>query len=801
MIEWILTSSVLILVMIGLRAVLRKRISTKLQYLLWALVLVRLLVPFSLPSQTSVANFVPPSAVHTLGQPIAYTGYDPQDLPDQALPELTPPVSDNMPLVQPEQPDRNQVQEQLDHIKADMGTPITWENVLLVIWFAGMALMSALLIISNLRFNLRLKRSRVRITFEGSPLPVYTSALVNSPCLFGMFRPAVYLTDEVQQNSQLCGYVMAHELAHYRTGDHIWSILRSICLVLHWYNPLVWVAAVLSKRDAESWCDESAIQSLGEHTRHSYGETLIRMSCIKKDTKALLTTATTISGGKKALKDRILLIAKHPKTAVYTLVLVLVIAIIAVGCTFTGPQNETISDTKNAAESTKPVTEPSEVQEHLKPTGYPEDEIQVTLAYINGQLYVHDSTAEILDTVPQGYSYAGVVRHEDNKSVPKQEKHACHLEVGTDLYINESDDTYIYYWRYPRKESPYPRRMIRVDKGGYEWVLEEADDPTELEDLNYSKLLLNGILYVAVPNARMEQEKPDGYKYYASVESKATIAKPTEHLQSKVLPEGTEIYTGDFAMTRIYCKVLTSEGYRYMSLMPESYDVLLEQTLRQLDQTGVRSLPATYDVNDLVTYSVSDYFAWIDDNGRIFYNLNLPSIYPFSQDAIEVNKQILSTHMLDLDYVRDYHSSYYEGIAPPMSSIYFSSSLRNDVLSVVIFENTPIDMTLYEVYNFDLSTGKLMDQNAFLDKLGIPRQQFWTIAEETAKAVYIQKYSYYEPGTYEFYDQQYASTFAEENLQDAQLYWNENGTLVMVLDMMPLAGGSRYPTAVVLPIT
>ena len=85
---------------------------------------------------------------------------------------------------------------------------------------------------------------------DGTSLPVYQCSLVKSPCLFGLFRPAVYLTPEVMESQVLTRYVLAHELAHYRAKDHIWSLLRSLCLVIHWYNPLVWVAAVLSKRDA-----------------------------------------------------------------------------------------------------------------------------------------------------------------------------------------------------------------------------------------------------------------------------------------------------------------------------------------------------------------------------------------------------------------------------------------------------------------------------------------------------------------------------------------------------------------------
>ena len=213
----------------------------------------------------------------------------------------------------------------------------------------------------------------------------------------------------------------------------------------------------------------------------------------------------------------------------------------------------------------------------------------------------------------------------------------------------------------------------------------------------------------------------------------------------------------------------------------------------------VQPLPAAYNQNDLVSYFVSDHFEWIQNNGGTqWQHFILPKIYPFSQDAIDVNKQLVTTYM---PYLNSMRNCYLDGTLPDISAYYSSFAVHNGVLSVVMQEDTPIDLTLYEVYNFDLETGKLIDLSALLSKLGLSREQYLKIAEETGKAVYIQKYGYLEPGTYEFYDQQYAATFTEENLMNAKLYFNPNGNLVMVLDMKPIAGASRYPTAVVLPIT
>ncbi len=106
--------------------------------------------------------------------------------------------------------------------------------------------------------------------------------------------------------------------------------------MLHWYNPLVWLAALLSRQDGELACDEGAVRKLGQAERAAYGRTLLRMSCPGRP--APMQTATTMTGGARALKERITLLVRRPKTALWALVLSLLIAAAAVGCTFSGAE-------------------------------------------------------------------------------------------------------------------------------------------------------------------------------------------------------------------------------------------------------------------------------------------------------------------------------------------------------------------------------------------------------------------------------------------------------------------------------
>lgn len=325
--EIVITSSVLILIVLLMRTVLKGRISLRLQYALWGLVLVRLLIPFSL-----IAS--PVSVMNVLGSDTG-TVSTPTDL---VLPELytdtskdnyTAPVKyTNTPASQTDTP---------------VGEPllINWTDTAKYVWYAGMACVAAVLLISNINFALKLRRTRRRFETKNSPLPVYISGLIPTPCMFGLFRPAIYITASVLENKTTLDHVLAHETTHYRHGDHIWSALRGFCLIVYWFNPLVWLAAALSRRDAELACDECAISKIGEDRRIEYGRTLIGLSCEKSSAMDLICCATTMTGGKKAIVERIKMIAKKPKTAAYTLVSVILIVSIAAGCTFTGAKVST----------------------------------------------------------------------------------------------------------------------------------------------------------------------------------------------------------------------------------------------------------------------------------------------------------------------------------------------------------------------------------------------------------------------------------------------------------------------------
>lgn len=341
MLEWFVSSAILLAVLIALHYLLRGKVSPKLQYALWALALVRLLLPISVgQSAASVENLVPETQHYVL-----YTA--PRTAPE---PEASAPSQQQQAAQPPVQvlPAREAAETQ----KAVRGgSVLELKTVLTVVWAVGAAGVLLWFFGCNLAFGRALRKDATLFAPASPGCPaIYVSPAIASPCLFGFLRPAIYLTLESATDDALQRHCIAHEQTHYRHGDHIWALLRGICLALHWFDPLAWWSAHLARTGAELCCDEDAIRLLGESERADYGRTLIRMTCRTRIDP--LSAATTMSGRGSQLKERVRAIAKHPKTAVPVLIAVLLIAAIAAGCTMTGAkQKSTAPDTAVTAEA------------------------------------------------------------------------------------------------------------------------------------------------------------------------------------------------------------------------------------------------------------------------------------------------------------------------------------------------------------------------------------------------------------------------------------------------------------------
>ncbi len=322
MTECIISSSVLIAVITALRFIFRGRISRRLQYALWGLVLLRLALPFSLAgSPISVMNLV-----------------DFHRAPETAYIEIEPDPGAGLPATPDIVTNSGSVQTPPDTVESR--PMLKTGDVLRYVWIAGSGLTAAWFLGSNLVFYRRLRKTRRPYDAPAGRLRAYIAGGLASPCLFGVLRPAIYLTEKAAGGEKSVGHVIAHETCHYRHGDHVWSILRGLVLAAWWWNPLVWLAAFLSRADGELACDEAVIKRLPAADRLSYGYTLVDMIAVKPASLGLMQAATTMVSSGRGVKTRLHMIVKNPRAYLPAAAAALLLAAICAGCTFTGASTD-----------------------------------------------------------------------------------------------------------------------------------------------------------------------------------------------------------------------------------------------------------------------------------------------------------------------------------------------------------------------------------------------------------------------------------------------------------------------------
>ncbi len=346
LISWCVTSSILLAVFLLLRGTLFRKLSPRVRYALWGVVLLRLLVPFQIPSLSlpaSAADLVPEPPVLSNRPLSPDTAMGHAVIPSDLLEENGLTITDGG-TVQASPSGQDAALWELQEngeVYLYFGGP-TLDDVLhaavVLAWGAGAGVVLLAVLAANLRFAQKLRQSRRPLPTAGCPLPVYEADGLSSPCLCGVLRPAVYLTPEAAEDGRVRTHVLSHELTHFRHRDHIWSLLRCLALALHWYNPLVWAAVVLSKRDGELACDEGTIARLGEGERIPYGRTLIGLVARRSGAGGVLSCSTTMTGGKKTVQRRIAQLVKQPETKKTALFLAAAAVALAAVFVFAGGQ-------------------------------------------------------------------------------------------------------------------------------------------------------------------------------------------------------------------------------------------------------------------------------------------------------------------------------------------------------------------------------------------------------------------------------------------------------------------------------
>ncbi len=305
------SGAVFITAVVMIRAAAINKLPKKTFLVLWELVMVRLLIPFSIPSVFSVYTLV----THGLSS--------------AALPEVT--TDYNMPVVEGvfaatggmEQP------------PADILSSV---SLWFIVWCAGMIPAALFFVISYLRCLMEFRTALpVRSHYVEKwleqqtlkrPVLVRQSDRISTPLTYGIFRPVILMPKKTDwKNEKQLQYILTHEYVHIYRYDTVTKLLAACALCVHWFNPFVWVMYRLFNRDIELACDESVIRQFGEKSKSAYSLMLINMEAAKS---GLLPFCNNFS--KNAIEERITAIMKMKKTSLFA---ICIAAMLIVGVTTT----------------------------------------------------------------------------------------------------------------------------------------------------------------------------------------------------------------------------------------------------------------------------------------------------------------------------------------------------------------------------------------------------------------------------------------------------------------------------------
>lgn len=301
-----ISASWLILAVLVLRVVLKKAPKWVMP-LLWGVVALRLVCLFSIESALSLipsAETIPSEIVTETREPVLY---------EQATLDI---------VTNPTLPSAAEVPVGVSRQQAQVDF-----NIYSVLWLAGMA---ALLVHALVSAGKLKRKLATAILLRDN---IYESEFVDSPFVFGVVKPNIYLPMHMDEGT--AAYVIAHECAHLARRDHWWKVLGYLVLALHWFNPLVWVAYILFCRDIELACDEKVVKGLDGAARADYSQALL--SCAAP---GRAVAACPLAFGEGNIKTRVKSALHYKKPAFWVAAAAVLAVVIVAVCFLTNPKSE-----------------------------------------------------------------------------------------------------------------------------------------------------------------------------------------------------------------------------------------------------------------------------------------------------------------------------------------------------------------------------------------------------------------------------------------------------------------------------
>jgi len=297
-----IAASWMIFAVIVFRLIL-SRAPKKIHVVLWGLVALRLIIPFSIESPLSLI----PSAETVTKEILSYEGVKLQETAQfnvisnpSFLDGLTVDMSNNV----------SGIQSNMAAFNA--------------IWFAGILAFFAYAIISEI--NLRKRVAEATLMKEN----IYRSEKMDSPFILGVIRPRIYIPYDICDED--IHYVIEHEKTHIIRKDNWWKLIGFICLTIHWFNPLIWIAFIFLSRDIELACDEEVIKNLENEDRACYTKALLDCS-VKKS----IAVVCSLTFGEIGVKERVKNVLNYRKPSLWIMTAAIAAIIVVAACFLTDP--------------------------------------------------------------------------------------------------------------------------------------------------------------------------------------------------------------------------------------------------------------------------------------------------------------------------------------------------------------------------------------------------------------------------------------------------------------------------------
>lgn len=308
-----LTASFVTLGVLLVRLMLRKAPKV-FSYVLWAAVFFRLLCPFSFTSELSILTLLYNPQFADVGKYVPH----PVDFPQTQAIEPGIDSADNAAATSLFQdvPDTSVHPMQI------------WMTVLSFIWIAGVIVFLLYSMMSYLKIKRKLQTATL---VEGN---LFETDAVDTAFVFGFVRPKIYVPVNIG-NTDL-SYIVEHERTHIRRRDYLIKPLAFLALILHWFNPLVWLSFVLMSRDMEMSCDESVLRKLGEGAKGGYSSSLLSLS-IKRSG---LLSSNPLAFGENHVRARIKNVLSYKKPAFLLMILAVAITTVVIVALIANPKTE-----------------------------------------------------------------------------------------------------------------------------------------------------------------------------------------------------------------------------------------------------------------------------------------------------------------------------------------------------------------------------------------------------------------------------------------------------------------------------